>query len=86
MKTRTIIVTFAMCFVGLTLCFAEDANMGTWKLNEAKSTFRPGSPKNTTVVYEVGKQCESHSGRCGHSRYADAQRVDGQVRWQRLSG
>lgn len=53
MKTRTIIVTFAMCFVGLTLCFAEDANMGTWKLNEAKSTFRPGSPKNTTVVYEV---------------------------------
>ena len=25
--------------------------MGTWKLNEAKSKFAPGAPKNTTVVY-----------------------------------
>lgn len=31
---------------------ADDPNMGTWKLNEAKSKFRSGSPKNTTVVYE----------------------------------
>jgi hypothetical protein len=27
--------------------------MGTWKLNEAKSKFSPGAPKNTTVVYEA---------------------------------
>jgi hypothetical protein len=27
--------------------------MGTWKLNEAKSKLAPGSPKNTTVVYEA---------------------------------
>jgi hypothetical protein len=27
--------------------------MGTWKLNEAKSKFGPGAPKNTTVVYEA---------------------------------
>jgi flavin-dependent dehydrogenase len=27
--------------------------MGTWKLNEAKSKFAPGSPKNHTVVYEA---------------------------------
>jgi hypothetical protein len=27
--------------------------MGTWKLNEAKSKFAPGSPKNNTVVYEA---------------------------------
>jgi hypothetical protein len=27
--------------------------MGTWKLNEAKSKLSPGSPKNTTVVYEA---------------------------------
>jgi hypothetical protein len=32
-------------------CFAADANMGTWKLNEAKSTIPAGAPKNTTVVY-----------------------------------
>jgi hypothetical protein len=27
--------------------------MGTWKLNEAKSKFPPGAPKNQTVVYEA---------------------------------
>ena len=27
--------------------------MGTWKLNEAKSKFAPGVPKNHTVVYET---------------------------------
>ena len=27
--------------------------MGTWKLNEAKSTFSSGATKNTTVVYEA---------------------------------
>jgi hypothetical protein len=27
--------------------------MGTWKLNEAKSKFAAGAPKNTTVVYEA---------------------------------
>ena len=26
---------------------------GTWKLNEAKSKFSTGAPKNSTVVYEV---------------------------------
>jgi hypothetical protein len=41
-----------MCFAGLATAFAADnPNMGTWKLNEAKSKFSPGSPKNTTVVY-----------------------------------
>jgi hypothetical protein len=32
---------------------ADDANLGTWKLNEAKSKFSPGAPKNTSVVYEA---------------------------------
>ena len=27
--------------------------MGTWKLNEAKSTIPAGAPKNTTVVYSA---------------------------------
>jgi hypothetical protein len=35
MKTRTIILTLLLCFVGAAVCFAEDAQMGTWKLNEA---------------------------------------------------
>jgi hypothetical protein len=53
MKTRTIILTLALCLVGVAVVFADDANMGTWKLNEAKSTFAPGAPKNHTVVYEA---------------------------------
>jgi hypothetical protein len=34
------------------VCFAaDDPNLGTWKLNEAKSKINAGSPKNTMVVY-----------------------------------
>jgi hypothetical protein len=42
-----------LCFVGVAVCFAADAFIGTWKLNEAKSKIATGSPKNTTVVYEA---------------------------------
>jgi hypothetical protein len=41
-------------FLGAAVCFADDPQMGTWKLNEAKSKFAPGVPKNHTVVYEAG--------------------------------
>lgn len=53
MKARTIGLTLALCFVGVAVSFAADPNTGTWKLNEAKSKFSPGAPKNHTVVYEV---------------------------------
>jgi hypothetical protein len=53
MKTRTILLTLALCFVGVAVVFADDANIGTWKLNEAKSTFAAGATKNSTVVYEA---------------------------------
>src|SRR4029453_12949710 len=53
MKTKTTGLTLALCFFGAALCFAEDPQMGTWKLNEAKSKFAPGVPKNHTVVYET---------------------------------
>jgi hypothetical protein len=52
MKTRPILLTLALCFVAA-LAFASNPNMGTWKLNEAKSKFPPGAPKNHTVVYEA---------------------------------
>jgi hypothetical protein len=32
--------------------FRRRSTVGTWKLNEAKSKFAPGTPKNHTVVYE----------------------------------
>ena len=51
MKNRSIALTVVLCFLALTFSFAEDANMGTWKLNEAKSKLSPGMIKNTTVTY-----------------------------------
>jgi hypothetical protein len=50
MKTRTIVLTLALGFFAAAVCFAS-SQMGTWKLNEAKSKFAPGAPKNHTVVY-----------------------------------
>jgi hypothetical protein len=40
-----------VCFVALVVSFAENPNMGTWKLNEGKSKLIAGMIKNTTVVY-----------------------------------
>jgi hypothetical protein len=57
MKTRTIALTVALCFLAAAACLASDLNMGTWKLNEAKSKFPPGATKNQRVVYQaVGDQ------------------------------
>ena len=53
MKPKTIVLTMALCFVAAAVCFAQDAQMGTWKLNEAKSKLAPGGPKNNLVVYEA---------------------------------
>ncbi len=54
MKAKTIGLTVALCFFAGAACFAaDDPNMGTWKLNEAKSKLTPGEGKNTTVVYEA---------------------------------
>lgn len=54
MKARTILMlALALCFVGVGVCYADDLNIGTWKLNEAKSKIPPGFMKNTTVVYEA---------------------------------
>jgi hypothetical protein len=49
MKTRTIVLTLAVCFVAVG--FASNPNMDTWKLNKAKSKFPPTAPKNTTVLH-----------------------------------
>jgi hypothetical protein len=54
MRTRTILASLVVFFAGITLAFAQadlTPNMGTWKLNEAKSKFAPGATKNNTVVY-----------------------------------
>jgi len=53
MKTRTRVLTLALCFLAAAVCLASDIQMGTWKLNEAKSKIAAGAPKNSTVVYEA---------------------------------
>jgi hypothetical protein len=52
MRTRTILLTLATLFVAVAVCSAaDDVNMGTWRLNEAKSKISAGSGKNVNVVY-----------------------------------
>ncbi|HTY42516.1 MAG TPA: hypothetical protein VMH79_11640 [Thermoanaerobaculia bacterium] len=55
MKTRTILASLVFVLAGAAFSLAgdESANLGTWKLNEAKSKFSPGATKNTTVVYST---------------------------------
>jgi hypothetical protein len=54
MKTKAWFFTLAILFAAATVCLAaEDVQMGTWKLNEAKSKIGAGAVKNTTVVYEA---------------------------------
>lgn len=54
MRTRTILLTLAALFTAAIVCFAaDDVNMGTWKLNEAKSKLAAGAAKNITVAYEA---------------------------------
>jgi hypothetical protein len=53
MRARTILLlTLALCFFGVGVCFANDLNIGTWKLNELKSQIPPGMMRNTMVVFE----------------------------------
>jgi hypothetical protein len=52
MKTKTIALTISLVFVSVALGFQDNPQMGTWKLNEAKSKFA-GKMRNNTVVYEA---------------------------------
>ena len=51
MKVRTTLLTLAVCLLAMAAYAADNPNMGTWKLNEAKSKIPAGATKNTTVVY-----------------------------------
>ncbi|MEY2537498.1 MAG: hypothetical protein QOG67_1238 [Verrucomicrobiota bacterium] len=55
MKTRIAVVAVACSFLGTAACFAANAHVGTWKANEAKSKFRPGMGKTSTVMYAEKK-------------------------------
>ena len=46
MKKRTILLSVAAVFAAAVVCFAANPNMGTWKLNEAKSKLS-ADPRKT---------------------------------------
>lgn len=50
MKPRSVVSAILLCLLALTVGYAQNAYMGTWKLNESKSQIPAGVGKNTTVV------------------------------------
>ena len=42
-----------LCLITAGVCYAQNPQIGTWKLNEAKSKIPAGATKNHTVVYEA---------------------------------
>ena len=53
MKPKAILMTLPILLVAAVMCFAQNPQIGTWKLNESKSKIPAGAPKNHTVIYEV---------------------------------
>jgi hypothetical protein len=51
--SNAIALTLVFCLVGAGVLFAADAQIGTWKLNEAKSKFSAGAARNSIVVYQA---------------------------------
>ncbi len=51
MKTTYTMLVIAALWFTAALAFAANPHIGSWKLNESKSTFAPGSTKNHTVTY-----------------------------------
>ena len=45
MKTKTAVLALVLYFAGSVVCLAGDANLGTWKLNEAESIFIRSAPE-----------------------------------------
>src|SRR5437667_4352413 len=54
-KTRIAVTALALSFMAAAACFAANDQLGTWKLNEAKSEIVLGMGKNTTVTYSEQK-------------------------------
>lgn len=51
MNPRKTVAIAALCLAAVAVGFAADPNVGSWKLNEAKSKIAAGAARNNTVVY-----------------------------------
>ena len=54
-NTRIAVMAVALSFTATVGGFAANPHLGTWKLNEGKSTLPPAMGKNSTVSYEEQK-------------------------------
>ena len=52
MRIQTILSSVGAVVAAVAVSASDDAFMGTWKLNEAKSKIAEGAPKVMKVVYE----------------------------------
>jgi hypothetical protein len=58
-RIRTAVVTLTLSLLAAAICSAAGPQMGTWRLNEAKSKMPAGMVKNNTVTYtEKGDKVE----------------------------
>jgi hypothetical protein len=56
MRTKNTLVALTLLLAASRVSLAgENPLMGTWKLNESKSKYAPGSAKNTRVAYTAAK-------------------------------
>ena len=53
MKARSVAAVSLLCLLALSASYSQNPNMGTWKLNEAKSKIPAGAGKSTSVVYSA---------------------------------
>lgn len=53
MKTKGLLLALTVCFITGALWSADNPQIGTWKLNEAKSKLAAGVAKVGTVIYEA---------------------------------
>jgi hypothetical protein len=53
MKTRTIAFALMLCLHGGLALFAQDVQMGTWRLNAARSKFSAGATRDSVVVFQA---------------------------------
>jgi len=77
MRTKTVGLGVLLSVAAAAMCFANNPTLGTWKLDESKSTFGGGAGKSTMVVWEKsgdGQKCtvdgiDAH-GKKTHSEWA----------------
>ena len=53
MKPRNFVLASLLCLLATSIAFSQNPNLGTWKLDEAKSKIPAGVGKNTTVIFSA---------------------------------